>query len=402
MSSLTHPNQRILVRLRWRWATVAVIWTTVWLLIYWQLRPIWPHTNQWLLLSGLMLGYGLWVLWRGLPQNHRPSETTLLDTFGIGNQTTLMRGLMLGLLAGFLFAPWPLRGLGWFIVLLYTAAAVADYLDGYLARVNNHATGLGAMLDMEFDSIGMLVVILLAISFGQLPWWYLLLGLARYFFVFGLWWRKKRGLSVYDIHHSAHRRVFAGFQMGFMTVVLWPIIPRAGAWLAGVMFALPLALGFGRDWLVAAGKLDPTSATYRHIQQPLYRAWAWWLPLLWRVLLLVSMGVIYGRFFTFPPLAWVDLFRSWHLPWPATLAGLVVGLGGLLTITAFLGILPRLSTIILMIPLACEVITNGLTWPSGVAVTLGIWLMMLGPGRWALWPVEEGYVLRRLGGSGNQ
>ena len=79
-----------------------------------------------------------------------------------------------------------------------------------------------------------------------------------------------------------------------------------------------------------------------------------------------------------------------------------MGLGGLLTITAFLGILPRLSTIILMIPLACEVITNGLTWPSGVAVTLGIWLMMLGPGRWALWPVEEGYVLRRLGGSGNQ
>ena len=80
MSSLPHPNQRILVRLRWRWATVAVIWTTVWLLIYWQLRPIWPHANQWLLLSGLMLGYGLWVLWRGLPQNHRPSETTLLDT----------------------------------------------------------------------------------------------------------------------------------------------------------------------------------------------------------------------------------------------------------------------------------------------------------------------------------
>lgn len=402
MNAFAHPNQQILTRLRWRWATAASVWTAVWLLIYWQLRPIWPHANQWLLLSGLLLGYNLWVLWRGLPQNYRQGETNLLGTLGIGNQTTLLRGLMMGLLAGFLFAPWPMRGLGWFIVLLYTAASVADYLDGYLARINNHATGLGAMLDMEFDGMGLLIVTLLAVSFGQLPWWYLLLGLARYLFVFGLWWRNRRGLPVYDIHHSAHRRVFAGFQMGFMTVVLWPIIPADGAGLAGVMFALPLALGFGRDWLVAIGRLDPSSPAYRRVQQPLYRAWGQWLPPLWRGLLVVMMGVIYGRFPAYPPLAWAELFRTWHLPWPTLLAGLVMGLGGLLTLTAALGILPRLSAIALMFPLACEIITKGLTWPSGIALTLGIWLMMLGPGRWALWPVEEGYVLRRLGGDGNR
>jgi CDP-diacylglycerol--glycerol-3-phosphate 3-phosphatidyltransferase len=403
MSSLTHSNQQTLMRLRWRWATVAVVWTAVWLLIYRQLHPFWPHATQWLLLSALGLGYGLWVLWRSLPQNHREGEPHLLDTFGIGNQITLLRGLMMGLLAGFLFAPWPMRGLGWFVVLLYTVAAIADYLDGYLARSNNHATGLGAILDMEFDGMGMLIVILLAVSFGQLPWWYLGLGLARYLFVFGLWWRKRQGLAVYDIHHSAHRRVFAGFQMGFMTVVLWPIIPRSGSWLAGTLFALPLALGFWRDWLVAIGRLDPTGAAYRRIQQPLYRVWAQWLPPLWRGLLLVCLLSIYRNLSDLPqPAAWVALFSDWRLPWPHAIALFAVVLGGFLTLAATLGIMTRLSAILLMLPLAFEVISNGLTWPSGVAVTMGIWLMLLGPGRWALWPVEERFVLRRLGGVSNQ
>ncbi|MCZ7668816.1 MAG: hypothetical protein M5U34_17250 [Chloroflexi bacterium] len=51
---------------------------------------------------------------------------------------------------------------------------------------------------MEFDGLGILLVSLLAVWYGQLPGWYLLIGLARYFFVFGLWLRQKRHLP----HHA--------------------------------------------------------------------------------------------------------------------------------------------------------------------------------------------------------
>uniref|UniRef100_UPI0035B2B983 CDP-alcohol phosphatidyltransferase family protein n=1 Tax=Promineifilum sp. TaxID=2664178 RepID=UPI0035B2B983 len=268
--------------LRRQWVAVASLWAVTWLAFYWRLQPAWPYSERWLALSAAALAYGLWVLWRNLPANRRVVNLTglerpvrsgsdLLPTLGPGNVLTLVRGLCIGLLAGFLFGPWPPGALAWVIVLLYTVTDVADYFDGYLARRADHVTALGGALDMEFDGLGTLVVILLAVSFGQLPWWYLGLGLARYFFVFGLWLRRRLGRPIHDIPDSAHRRIFAGFQMGFLSVVLWPIVPRPMALIAGSLFAAATGLGFLRDWLVASGVLDPRHSAYLRVQRFLYR-----------------------------------------------------------------------------------------------------------------------------------
>jgi hypothetical protein len=56
---------------------------------------------------------------------------------------------------------------------------------------------------------------------------------------------------------SAHRRIFAGFQMGFLSVVLWPILPRPMAVIPGTLFAMATGLGFWRDWLVVSGTIHP-------------------------------------------------------------------------------------------------------------------------------------------------
>ena len=159
---------------------------------------------------------------RYLDENKREGETAtsagsvqaVLPTFGWGNRLTLFRGLAISMVAGFLFSPWPNGWLAWLPMLLYTTADIADYLDGYLARITNHATALGERLDMEYDGLGMLIVSLLAVWYGQLPWWYLILGFARYLFVFGLWVRARRGLPSYDLPPSVHRRVFAGLPDG--------------------------------------------------------------------------------------------------------------------------------------------------------------------------------------------
>ena len=379
---------------------MLVGWGTAVLLFYFWLRQVWQvgSANRWLGLVVLPLLYCLWVSWDGLPQNKRVGETAVLPTFGWGNRLTLLRGLAISMVAGFLFSPWPMGWLAWLPMLLYTAADIADYLDGYLARITNHATPLGERLDMEYDGLGMLIVSLLAVWYGQLPWWYLSLGLARYLFVFGLWWREKRGLVNQAMSPSVHRRMFAGFQMGFMSAVLWPIMPPEFATIAGTTFAIPTALGFLRDWLVVVGRLKPQSARYIQVQRWLYLFTTKWLPPALRIGLASCIAAIFLALpEVWPPQSWVDLFISWGLPLPtavAILAVVLLLLGGVLVLFGSMG---RLAAFWLIFPIGFDMVTRGLTWASGVGLATAVCLMLLGTGPLSRWKPEERFLLRRAG-----
>ena len=384
--------------LRRTWLLIAALWLVVWLAFYGLLRGAWPLAGRWLILSGLVLAYELWMLWRHLPANHRPGEGALLPSLGPGNTLSLLRGLCIGLLAGFLFGPWPPGALAWVIVLLYTITDVADFLDGYVARRADHVTELGSVLDIEFDGLGTLVVILLAVSFGQLPPWYLLLGLARYLFLAGLWLRRRLGRPIANMPPSAHRRVFAGFQMGFLSVVLWPIVPQSMATIAGSLFAAATGLGFLRDWLVASGALDPAASGYRRVQGMLYRLFAIWLPPLWRLLLVMALANMVRAGWPLPPMAWRELLAGWGVPAAGVLAGLAAALAILGGALVGLGMLPRLLSVALAVPIGFDIATGGLRWDNGLALVATIFIQLFGPGRFALWPVEERFMFRRLGG----
>lgn len=376
----------------------AGIWIALWLAFYVWLMPRWPASGRWLILSGITLAYGLWILWHNLPANHRLGESALLPRLGPGNGLTLVRGLCIGLLAGFLFGSWPMGSLAWVIVILYTLTDIADYFDGYLARRANHVTPLGGVLDMEFDGLGTLVVILLAVSFGQLPWWYLGLGLARYLFVFGLWLRRKLDRPIYDMSPSAHRRVFAGFQMAFLSVVLWPILPRPMAVIAGTLFAAATGLGFLRDWLVVSGTVQLVDPRYSRIQQTLYRLFAFILPLLWRALLVLTMSNVFRMISPFlPPAAWQALIASWGVPAPETWAIIVAAIGLVGMPLIGLGILSRVLSVALALPIGFDITTRGLNWNNALALTCIVFIMLLGPGPLAVWPVEERGIFHRLG-----
>ncbi|MCA9868147.1 MAG: CDP-alcohol phosphatidyltransferase family protein [Anaerolineae bacterium] len=374
-----------------------MLWAAVWLIFHACLRPIWSAHDRWLLLSGLILSYNLFVIWRNLPANHRHGEATLLPALGPGNALTLVRGLCIGLLAGFLFGPWPSGALAWLIVLLYTLTDVADYFDGFLARRANHVTELGGVLDMEFDGLGTLVVILLAVSFGQLPRWYLALGLARYLFVFGLWVRRRLGRPLHDMAPSVHRRVFAGLQMGFLSVVLWPILPRPMAVIAGTLFALATGLSFVRDWFVASGRLDPTNFRYRQVQQLLYRAFALALPLMWRPLLFIAMISIFRAAPLPVPAAWQSLLGEWGIPAPSLFAFLIALVGFTATPLVGLGILPRVLAVALTLPIGFDMATRGLMADNALALISIVMVQLFGPGPFALWPAEQRFMFQRLG-----
>ena len=114
---------------------------------------------------------------------------------------------------------------------------------------------LGNELDTVSDALGMAVAAGLAWSYGQVHWSYLLMGAAYYLFHAGLSVRRMRGLPIYPLPPAMHRRAWAGFQMGYLVVALWPLFYPPVTRIAGFAFMLPTLTGFVIDWLVVSGRL---------------------------------------------------------------------------------------------------------------------------------------------------
>lgn len=385
------------LRRRW-WLVVGLSVLMIWL-GYRLLRAEWHPTTawRWAILAAGVLVYELALLRRGLKDNHRQGESRLLPTLGAGNLLTLLRGLVLVLLAGFLLSSWPPGRLAWLPALLYTLAILADYLDGYLARITHHATVLGETLDIEFDALGMLIATCLAVHYNQLPWWYLLLGLSRYLFLLGIWWRKRGGKPVYELTPSLHRRLIAGFQMGFISVVLWPLVYPPGTTLAGVVFAIPFTASFMRDWFIVSGWLDPSSRSYLEARQKISLVLAHWLPALLRVGVVgvTLVGLI------LPALEsksdWVELFAWPGLPFPGFTTS-VIGLAAVIaTPMLALGAAGRLAALGLLTAASANILGGGLYLHNGFLLVSTVLLMLLGSGAFSLWRPEDAILVRRAG-----
>jgi phosphatidylglycerophosphate synthase len=119
------------------------------------------------------------LLWR-LPTHHP------FTRFGMANQVTLARSVLVVLLAGFIgmgAAPQLQLAALWIAV----PAAALDAVDGWLARRTRMGSPYGARFDMETDALLILVLSLLAWQFDKAGPWVLGSGLMRYAFVAGSW-----------------------------------------------------------------------------------------------------------------------------------------------------------------------------------------------------------------------
>jgi CDP-diacylglycerol--glycerol-3-phosphate 3-phosphatidyltransferase len=356
--------------LRWRWLGYAIGCLALGLAGYAGLSSTLGSISalRWLLLAAPVMGYLLAVLWRGLPYNHRLGESQLLPGLGAANHATLLRGLLLAVLTGFLFSPRPSGHLAWLPGLLYSLAVALDNLDGYLARRTQRSTRLGERLDMSFDGLGVLVAALLAIQYGQLPLWYLSVALARYIFLAVLWILRRLGKLTYDLPPSASRRGFAGLQMGFLAVMLWPIFTPPGTFTAAIWFALPFLAGFGRDGLIASGVIRPQAADRRSNQR--FTRWlAVGLRLLAVVLLLVTPT------------------SAWGLETLAVLAAVV-------TLSLALGLAGRISAILGLLLLGLNQLYAPLV-PTQIALLAAYTaLLFAGTGAFSLWKPEDRLIYR--------
>jgi CDP-diacylglycerol--glycerol-3-phosphate 3-phosphatidyltransferase len=69
---------------------------------------------------------------------------------------------------------------------VFAAAALSDWLDGWLARVSNKVTTLGKFLDPLADKIIVLSALVMLLRLGRVPVWVVVLILARELLISGL------------------------------------------------------------------------------------------------------------------------------------------------------------------------------------------------------------------------
>jgi CDP-diacylglycerol--glycerol-3-phosphate 3-phosphatidyltransferase len=353
------------------------------------------------------------ILWRNLRLNSRPRERKLLQNFGPGNQLTILRGFLLALLFGFLFSPWPQGWLAWIPGLLYTITALADLFDGYLARKFNQETQLGENLDLSLDGLGVLIASILLVYYGQVPAWYLLVGLARYLFLAGIWLRRRRGRPVYELNANLTRRPFAGAQMGFVAVILFPLFSPPGTFLAAALFAVPFLVGFSIDWLVVSGisrsrlLLGDSRLEHfiRRIELNLLRGekinviFTRWMPLAIRISLVILLivwiqqnlsGLIRQQFF-----AAVNMTAT-SAP-PTLLLGVLLLFIVVSMVLIALGAAGRLAALFVLFGVGIYLKFFGLNITEALLVTGAAALFYLGSGPYSLWMPERDIIARRLG-----
>ena len=247
----------------------AVLLFGLWLLCLFVVWPTMPGDLRTVasFLPGLVVAFSIRrQLVQHLAANHHPNnKEQLYSTLGAANWITLARAGGIIFLAGFLplalathHAPphsphspaW-----AWIPGILYLCVALADLLDGYIARKQNHETELGQKLDMATDAAGLLVAGLVAVALGRLPIAYLLVGMADDLYTFGIWLRRRRALPVIAWRGRPYARIIAGCQMGLVAMVLLPMFHPLFSFIAGYLFMTPLLFGFVRDWLVISDRL---------------------------------------------------------------------------------------------------------------------------------------------------
>jgi len=336
------------------------------------------------LLPGLLVATRLQrQLWIHLGSNHRPGEADLpFPTLGAANWITLARGAALVALAGFLpliisagFVLPP--GLLWAFGLTYLGVALADLMDGFLARRQHRETELGQRLDIETDAAGLLTALLAAVFSQRLPAFTLLVGLAYYVFVFGIRWRQKSGLPLVALQSRPYARIIAGFQIGLVGLALLPLFNPTFTFAVALLVMAPLLGGFVRDWLVVSCRLPTDAQQHTALDRRAGRILTRFLPLVLRLIVLAGGTVI--------------LIGGNLSPAPFFQQALL----GLCCLLAGLGFLGRSSALLLTLWLSSILSPFGASVPALVLLGAAATLMLTGTGPLSLWSPEERILYRR-------
>ncbi|HWK54251.1 MAG TPA: CDP-alcohol phosphatidyltransferase family protein, partial [Hyphomicrobiales bacterium] len=170
--------------------------------LLWQRQPGAAVPLRWLLAAGALWLLIWWLAWQRRALNREHALAAPFPDLGWGTRLTLLRGLLMAALGGFLLLP---ASNSWLPALCYGAAALLDRMDGEVARRTHRCSELGAALDTLFDALGLVVAPLVALLLGKLHPSYLLTSAAYYLFIAASRSRLRRGLPLQPLAPSALR-----------------------------------------------------------------------------------------------------------------------------------------------------------------------------------------------------
>jgi CDP-diacylglycerol---glycerol-3-phosphate 3-phosphatidyltransferase len=246
-----------------------------------------------------------------------------------------------------------------------------------VARRQHRQTELGQRLDIETDAAGLLIALLVAVSLDRLPAFTLLVGLAYYLFVFGIWRRRQRHLPLVALQPRPYARIIAGFQMGVVAMALLPLFNPPFTSIAAALVMTPLLVGFGRDWLVVSCRLRSDSNQRTALDHWAGLVSARFLPLVLRPLLLAGgIATLVQGAASLPHPVWL---------WAQSLCCLLAGVG-------WMG---RSAALLLTLLLSCSLTPYGTGLPVLVLFGIAATLMLTGTGPLSLWSPEEEILYRR-------
>jgi cardiolipin synthase len=185
------------------------------------------------------------------------------------NLLTLSRVVVIPLLVGTFFLDKPLAN--WLACALFTAAALTDFLDGYLARSWDQVTRFGRFLDPVADKIMVATVLFMMVALDWISGWLVLAALViliREILVSGL----REFLAEINVGMPVSRlaKWKTALQMIAIALLLLeeslplalPVaLPEIGRW--GLWIAAGLTIVTGYDYLRAglSHMIDPGTAT---------------------------------------------------------------------------------------------------------------------------------------------
>lgn len=104
--------------------------------------------------------------------------------WNLPNFLTLLRIAAIPVLVAILLSP--SKSAGFWAALIFAAASITDWLDGYLARRMEIVTVFGKFLDPIADKLIVMAALIMILPYGRVPAWMVLVILGREIIITGL------------------------------------------------------------------------------------------------------------------------------------------------------------------------------------------------------------------------
>lgn len=118
------------------------------------------------------------------PKNPRPPRSLREELTNLPNLLTMSRIALIPPVMLLMLQNTPTGN--FFATLLFTVAAITDWLDGYLARKRGLESVIGKFLDPLADKLIVLATLIIAVELDRIPGWFVVLLLSREITITGL------------------------------------------------------------------------------------------------------------------------------------------------------------------------------------------------------------------------